>query len=111
MRSTNHLYAALAAAALLLLLAPPAHAADGKVNINTADASQLTLLPRIGPATAERIIAFREENGSFETLEDLMLVRGIGEKTFELLEPWIALEGETTLDEKVSTAAARGEEE
>lgn len=71
------------------------------VNINTADASQLALLPRIGPALAQRILDFREENGKFEAAEELILVRGIGEKTFELLEPYVVVKGETTLTTKV----------
>ena len=88
----------------LALTAAPAFAADGKVNINDADAGELALLPRIGPSIAGRIIEFRDENGKFESAEDLMLVRGIGEKTFELLEPFIALSGETTLQDKVSVS-------
>jgi len=71
------------------------------VNINTADASQLALLPRIGPALAQRILDFRGENGKFEATEELILVRGIGEKTFELLEPYVVVKGETTLTTKV----------
>jgi competence ComEA-like helix-hairpin-helix protein len=71
------------------------------VNINTADASQLALLPRVGPALSQRILDFREENGEFEAPEELILVRGIGEKTFELLEPYVVVKGETTLTEKI----------
>ena len=78
-----------------------AASAEGVVNINTADAEALMLLPRVGPAIAERIIEFREKNGKFKSVEDLMLVRGIGEKTFEMLEPYLAVSGETTLVEKV----------
>ena len=79
----------------------PAAAASGVVNVNTASESQLTLLPRVGPSIAGRIVEFREENGKFEAKEDLMLVRGIGEKTFEMLEPFVVTEGDTTLSEKV----------
>ena len=87
---------------VLALGALPVSAADGGVvNINTADAQELSLLPRVGPAVAERIIAFRDENGKFESLEDLLLVRGIGEKTFERMEAHVTLSGETTLTEKV----------
>ena len=103
MKHTNRWIAALAALAFAFA-ALPAEAADsaaGKVNVNTAAAAQLSLLPRVGPAVAERIIEYREANGGFKSLEDLMLVRGIGEKTFELLEPYVALAGETTLKEKV----------
>lgn len=71
------------------------------VNINTADASQLALLPRVGPALSQRILDFREANGKFEAPEELILVRGIGEKTFALLEPYVVIKGETTLTEKV----------
>ena len=71
------------------------------VNINTADASQLALLPRVGPALSQRILDFRKDNGDFEAPEELILVRGIGEKTFELLEPYVVVKGETTLTEKI----------
>lgn len=81
---------------------PSKDKADGPVvNINTADADQLALLPRVGPALSERILAFREENGEFENPEDLILVRGIGDKTFEQMEPYVVVSGETTLTEKV----------
>lgn len=86
-----------------LLAAASATAADGKavVNINTADTEALMLLPRIGPSVAQRIVEFREKNGRFKSTEDLMLVRGVGEKTFELIKPHVAVSGETTLVEKV----------
>jgi len=85
------------------LAATPAMAADGQatVNINTASAEQLMLLPRIGPSVAQKILEFREKNGRFKAAEDLMLVQGIGERTFELIMPHIAVTGETTLTEKV----------
>jgi competence protein ComEA len=84
----------------------PALAADattpvGVVNVNQASVDQLSLLPRIGPAVAARIVEHREANGPFAGKEELMLVRGIGERTYENLEPFIALEGKTTLSEKV----------
>ena len=85
----------------LSLVALPAFAAEGKVNINEADASELALLPRVGPALSARIVEYREETGKFKSPEDLMLVRGIGEKTFELMEPYVAVSGKTTLTEKV----------
>ncbi len=55
--------------------------ADGRVNLNTADAAALDTLPRIGPAMAERIIAWREANGRFTAVEDLLDVAGIGDAT------------------------------
>lgn len=65
--------------------APPPHADPGGVGIgpvdlNTADLDALDALPRIGPALAERIIAWREQNGRFTSVEDLLAVPGIGEK-------------------------------
>ena len=78
-----------------------AAAKERVVNINTADAAQLALLPRVGPALSQRILDFRQENGKFEAPEELILVRGIGEKTFELLEPYVVVKGETTLTQKV----------
>ncbi len=55
-------------------------ASDGKVNINTADSTTLQTLPRVGPALAERIIEWRESNGPFRGVDDLLAVSGIGEK-------------------------------
>ncbi|MDD6877972.1 MAG: helix-hairpin-helix domain-containing protein [Clostridiaceae bacterium] len=64
-------------------------AASGKVNINTATAAELDTLPGIGPVKAQSIIAYREANGSFSSIEDLILVDGIGEKTMAELRPLI----------------------
>ncbi len=61
-------------------------AIPGKVNINTADEPTLETLPRVGPAMAARILAWRAANGRFTAIEDLMSVSGIGEKTFEGLK-------------------------
>jgi len=105
--------AALVAFAVAVVAFPIAAAAApaGKVNVNTADSDALTLLPRVGPAIAQRILDYREENGAFEAAEDLMLVRGIGEKTFELIEPYVTLKGDTTLSEKVRASDARQQAE
>ena len=100
-RTTRHTAWMLMTALVVAGLGAAAEAAEGKVNVNGASVEQLALLPRIGPAVAQRIVEFREENGAFKSVEDLMLVRGIGEKTFERLAPYIALSGETTLSEKV----------
>lgn len=74
----------------------------GVVNINTADADQLQLLPRVGPALAGRIIDYREANGPFRTIDEIVAVKGIGESSLERLEPYLATSGETTMTEKVS---------
>lgn len=87
-------------------LAAPAPAGP-KVNINTASAAELQLLPRVGPAVAARIVEFRESQGAFKSIEELMRVRGVGEKTFDLLKPYLTTEGQTTLKEKVKAARSR----
>ena len=61
------------------------------VNINTATQAELETLPQVGPATAQRIIAFREEHKGFKTVEELLNVKGIGPKTFEKLKPLVTL--------------------
>jgi competence protein ComEA len=52
------------------------------VNLNTATAEQLDVLPGVGPRTAARIIEYRQKNGGFKKIEEIMNVRGIGEKGF-----------------------------
>jgi len=79
-------------------------APSGVVNINSADASQLTLLPRVGPKVAERIVAYRKDNGPFRKTSDLMQVKGIGAKTYELLAPHVTVDGKTTLSSKVRSS-------
>lgn len=74
---------------------------SGVVNVNTASADELQYLPRVGPALAGRILEFREANGPFEAVEELVAVRGIGETSLEKLKPFVAVNGKTTLTEKV----------
>ena len=61
------------------------------VNINTASATELATLPGIGAKTAARIIEYRQKNGPFKKVEELMNVRGIGEKNFLKLKPQLAV--------------------
>lgn len=63
-----------------------------RMNLNTASASQLQRLPRIGPKMAERILAYRAEHGDFKRVADLQNVRGIGEKTLAKLTPYLFVE-------------------
>ncbi len=58
-----------------------------RLNINTADRHELTLLPGIGPATADAIVRDREENGPYGSLQDMQRVRGIGPRTVENIRP------------------------
>lgn len=69
----------------------PGGALGGKVNINTADGPKLETLPRVGPAMAARIIAYRDANGRFTAIEDLMNVTGIGDRTFEGLRDLVTV--------------------
>ena len=59
------------------------------VNINTASATELMLVPDIGETMAARIIDYRKNNGDFESIEDIKNVRGIGDKTFEEIKDYI----------------------
>ncbi len=82
-------------------LAPAASPAQGVVNVNTATADQLQLLPRIGPSLAQRIIEFRKANGQFKSVDELVAVKGIGERSLERLRPYVTVKGATTLTAKV----------
>ena len=63
---------------------------DEVIDLNAADAYDLDRLPGIGPATAEAILAYREEHGPFQSVDDLLSVSGIGEVTLENLRPYVA---------------------
>jgi competence protein ComEA len=65
--------------------------ASAPLNLNSASVAQLEALPGIGRATAERIVEYRQKNGGFKKVEDLMNVRGIGEKSFLKLKPLITV--------------------
>jgi competence protein ComEA len=96
-----------------LSVAVVAGAADGPqpvgvVNVNTASSEQLQMLPRVGPALAGRIIEFREANGPFRAVDEILAVKGIGESSFEKLEPYIVTSGATTLNDKVRLARSTG---
>jgi competence protein ComEA len=67
--------------------APP----GGKVNLNTATEAELDTLPRVGPAMAAKILAWRAENGRFTSIDDLMNVSGIGQKTFDGLKDLVTV--------------------
>ena len=78
--------AALALALAFALAGGVAHAAgDAPVDINKATAEQLESLPGVGEKLAQRIVEYREQQGPFGSVEELMNVRGIGEKSFEKL--------------------------
>lgn len=69
----------------------------GKLNINTATAEQIDMLPGLGMAKAKAIIDYRKANGNFKNIQDLQNVKGIKEKKIEKIKDYIIFEGETTL--------------
>lgn len=69
---------------------------DGKVNLNTADAQLLNMLPGVGMASAERIIA-RRERRPFRRPEELVRVKGFGARRFQRVRPYVSVEGPSTL--------------
>jgi competence protein ComEA len=84
---------ALFAVVFVLSFSVPLYAAsDGKININTAGVEELVKLERIGEKYAQRIIEYREKNGPFEKPEDIMKVKGIGSKIWELNKERIVVE-------------------
>jgi len=78
--------------AISILMVPIYMMAAEKINLNTATVGELTKLKRIGPAYAQRIIDYREKYGPFEKIEDLMKVKGIGQKTFDANKDMITVE-------------------
>jgi competence protein ComEA len=85
--------------------APPAPSAAStpRVNVNAATAAQIAYLPRIGPTVAARVVDYRKAHGPFQRVEDLMEVKGIGEKLFLTIKPYVAVSGPTTLAQKLKT--------
>jgi competence ComEA-like helix-hairpin-helix protein len=84
--------------------------AGNRVNINQASVEQISYLPRIGAKVAARVVDYRKTHGQFARAEDLMEVKGIGEKLFLTLKPYIAVSGPTTLAAKVRLGSSRKRE-
>ena len=107
MRKSFHF---LIAALVVLGIAGSAIAADtasaapsGVVNLNPADASQLSLLPRVGFKTAQRIVDYRREHGPFKKTSDLMQVKGFGDKKYQSLAAYLTVVGKTTRTQTVKS--------
>jgi competence protein ComEA len=93
------LIVALVLSSGVALAAKPAP--TGKVNLNTASAEQLTTLPGIGPKLAARIVEYRQKS-PFKSTQELMNVRGVGEKNFAKIETYL-----TVGDASPKTGASR----
>lgn len=100
--------------ALALVLAPATALAaksavklTGVVNLNTATAAELDLLPGVGEKAAKRIIEFRQKQ-PFKRVEELVKVKGFGKKKFEKMRPHLAVTGATTLRADSAAPAAQG---
>ena len=96
--SASSINSASAQAPVALFSAVELH---GQLNINTATAKQLELLPGIGPATAEKILAYRAKYPFKETLH-LLRVKGIGRKTFAKIKPFLTVQGPSDLSSSKS---------
>jgi competence protein ComEA len=89
-RAVPALAVALAFAVLPSLALAAKAAPAGKVNVNTASVEQLATLPGVGPKLAARIVEYRQKT-PFKALPEVMNVKGIGEKNFEKLQPFLSL--------------------
>ena len=95
------LFIATVGAAAFAAETPTGATPEGVVNINTADAAQLALLPRVGMKAAQRIVDYRTQHGRFQRPTDIMQVKGFGDKSYERLSSYISVDGQSTLTEKV----------
>lgn len=62
---------------------------SGEININTADQQILTQIKGVGPSTAKKIVDYRKENGEFKSIDELIKVKGIGEKSLAKMRPYL----------------------
>jgi competence protein ComEA len=96
------LLAALAALGFAAVIAaasstPATATPNGVVNVNTASAAELEQLPGIGESKAKAIVAYREDHGAYQQVEDLLEVKGIGDVALERIRKLVVVEGDTTL--------------
>lgn len=89
---SNHIHILAMTLGLALPLMAAERAPQKPINLNTATVTELMQLPKVGAKTAERIVAFRKQHGGFQRCEELMNVKGIGEKSFQKLKPHLCVE-------------------
>jgi len=70
----------------------PSQKIKGKINVNTASAQELELIPGIGPVLSQRILKYRKDIGRFQSIEELKKISGIGEKRFEQIKDYVTVE-------------------
>jgi len=93
MTATKRMMVLLVALAMVMTVSGPSWAGDaGKINLNKATAVELSQLKGIGMKYAERIVEFRDKNGSFKQVEDLLKIQGIGPKILEKNKDRITVE-------------------
>jgi competence protein ComEA len=85
-------FALVASSGLAAAAGKPAPA--GKVNINTASVQQLTTLPGVGEKLATRIVEYRQKQGAFKSVSELMNVQGLGEKNLAKIQAYLTTSGE-----------------
>jgi competence protein ComEA len=96
-KSVNRVLAACMAAVFAIVMgsglafAASKPAPSQKININTATVQQLTLLPGVGEKLATRIVDYRQKSGGYKSAQELLNVRGIGEKNFQKLQPLVTV--------------------
>ena len=86
----------LAVSAPAPVVAAPAKAAPAgsevrPVDLNTADSAALETVPGIGKSLSQRIVAFRDKNGPFQSVDDLLKIQGVGEKSIQKLRPYLTV--------------------
>ncbi len=93
MKTHKKIIALSLAVALFLAFSPALWAQEvNKVNINKASVEEMTQLQGIGPAYAQRIVQYREQNGPFKDSQDLMKIKGIGPKKWEMIKDSISVD-------------------
>jgi len=109
----KHLKMIIAAALMVLAVGLVANATHkGVINVNTATVEQLKLLPPLNDTLARNIVAYRDSKGPFESLDDLVKVKGVSRTLLDDIRPFLVLEGKTTFipDESQKSSGHPGQD-